>query len=104
MNKKLSFLTLLGAIVSPALALATDGGDITITGMVDAAVQTTLYIASGIVVILWIVTGILFLTAQGDPAKLKTAKSSLFAAVAGTVLVIVAASAISLVKSMFGLN
>lgn len=77
------------------------GGGFTITGMVDGAVQTTLYIASGIVVILWIVTGLLFLTAQGAPEKLSSAKKALFASVAGTVLVIIASSAISLVKSAF---
>jgi uncharacterized membrane protein (DUF485 family) len=92
-NKKIIFLILLGFLMLPLLASA----QVTIQSMVDAAVQTTLYIASGIVVILWVVTGILFLTAQGAPEKLSTAKKALFAAVVGTVLVLVAQGAFSIV-------
>jgi len=97
MNKKISLLTLLGIAALPSLALA----DVSIQGMVDGAVQTALYIASGIVVILWIVTGVLFLTAQGEPGKLSTAKTALFASVAGTIIVIIASSAIPFVSSIF---
>lgn len=81
----------------PSLASA----DVTIQSMVVAAVQTALFIASGVVVILWIVTGLLFLTAQGAPEKLKSAKTALIASVAGTILVIVATSALSIVGSAF---
>ncbi len=100
MNKKILFLILLGVLVIPGFAFA----DVTIQGMVDAAVNTTLYIASGIVVILWIITGLLFLTAQGAPEKLGKAKLALIAAAAGTVLVIIATSAIPLVKSAFNIQ
>lgn len=77
---------------------------VSIQGMVDAAVRTTFYIASGVVVILWIITGLWFLTAQGSPDKLTSAKKALIAAVAGTILVVVAASAINIVGSMFGIS
>lgn len=96
-DKKI-YLILLGALVLPSSAFAA-----TVQGMVDGAVQTTLYIASGIVVILWVVTGVLFLTALGDPAKLKSAKTGLFAAIAGTVLIIVASGALNLVRSAFNI-
>lgn len=99
MNKKALFLILSGALVAPIVASA----QVTVGGMVHAAEQTALLIASGIVVILWIVTGVLFLTASGDPGKLGTAKKALFASVAGTVIVIIASSAIALVGSAFGL-
>ena len=99
MRKKILFLILLGVILLPSLASA-----VTIQEMVDAAVQTTLYIASGIVVILWVVTGVLFLTAQGAPEKINTAKKSLMAAIAGTVLVLVASGAIALVGGAFGIG
>lgn len=98
MNKKTLFLILSGVLVLPSLASA-----VTIQSMTDAAVQTTLYIASGVVVVLWVVTGILFLSAQGAPEKLNSAKKALFAAIAGTVLVIVASGAISLIKSAFNI-
>jgi len=99
-NKKIFLLILLSVLVLPSVAFA----QITIQGMVDAAVQTTLYIASGIVVILWVVTGVLFLSAQGDPTKLTSAKKALIASVAGTILVIVASGAIALVGGAFGLG
>ena len=98
MDKKILISSLLSSILLPAMALAA-----TIEGMVDAAVRTTLYIGGGIVVILWVVTGILFLTAQGDPSKTSSAKKALLAAIAGTVLIIVASGAVSLVSNAFGL-
>jgi uncharacterized membrane protein (DUF485 family) len=98
MDKKILLLILLGVLVLPTVACA-----FTLESMADAAVQTTLYVASAIVVILWVVTGILFLAAQGAPEKLSTAKKALLAAIAGTVLVIVAASAASLVGQAFGI-
>ena len=94
------FLILSVILILPNLALA----QVTIRSMIDAAVNTTLYIASGVVVVLWIITGLLFLTAQGAPEKLKLAKTSLIASVAGTILVIIATSAIPLVKSMFNIT
>jgi len=101
MNKKISLLISSAVTALPGLVFAADA--VTIKTMVNAAVKTTLYIASGVVVILWIITGLLFLTAQGDPGKLGSAKTALFASVAGTLLVIVAASALSLVGSAFGI-
>ena len=104
MNKKILFTILSNALILPSLTLAQGGGGgITIQSMVNTAVQTTFYIASGVVVILWVITGLLFLLAQGAPDKLNAAKKSLFAAVAGTVLVIVATSAVYLVGSAFGI-
>jgi glucose uptake protein GlcU len=99
MNKKILLSSLLLTSIFPGLAFA-----ISIEGMIDAAVRTTFYIASGVVVILWIITGLWFLTAQGAPEKLSAAKRSLIAAVAGTILIVVAASAISIVGSAFGIR
>lgn len=110
MNKKILISSLaVAALTLPFIVLgqnsggSSGGSGVTIQGMVDAAVQTTLYIASGVVVILWVVTGILFLSASGDPSKLSSARKSLLAAVVGTVLVIVASSAVSLIRSAFKL-
>lgn len=100
MNKKILFVILLGILILPSLASA----QVTIQNMIDGAVQTALYIASGIVVILWIFTGVLFLMAQGEPAKLSMARKSLFTSVAGTVLVIVATGAINIVSKAFNLG
>ena len=100
MNKKISFLTILGILALPILAYA----EPTVNGMVNGAVDTTLTIASGVVVILWVVTGFLFLTAQGDPAKLKAGRTALLSATAGTILVIAASTAIKWVGSAFNLS
>lgn len=98
MNNKNTFLKILTVAVLffPAIAFAQD---LTITGMINSAVMLTLYIASAIVVILWVITGIMFLTAQGDPTKLTSAKKALYASIIGTVLILVASSALTLVNS-----
>jgi heme/copper-type cytochrome/quinol oxidase subunit 4 len=98
MNKKILLSILSLAIILPTITFAA-----TIEGMVDGAVRATFYIASGVVVILWLVTGMLFLTAQGDPSKLSTAKKALFAAVAGTIICIVAGGAINFVGGIFNI-
>ncbi len=93
-------LILAFALFLPVIAFA----DISIEGIVTGAVNTTLFVASAIVVILWVITGLLFLTAQGDPAKLGKAKLALFSAIGGTLLVIIASSAMSLVSQAFNLS
>lgn len=99
MNKKILLLILLEVLILPVCAnAATDYKTFT-----DNIVTTALYIASGVVVIGWIITGILYLTAQGSPEKLGTAKKALIAAIVGTVLIIVAGSAASLVKTALGI-
>jgi len=99
-SKKIFILILLSTVlVLPSLASA----QITIQGMVDGAVTTTLYIAGGVVVIFWVIAGILFLSAQGAPEKLKSARMALITAVVGTLLVIVATSGVSLVRSAFNI-
>ena len=96
MNKKILSLISISSLFLPVLAFAQ-----TVRTITDAAVQSGLYIASGVVVLLWVMTGILFLSASGSPEKLTAGKKALFAAVAGTVLVIVASSAVSLVSNAF---
>ena len=72
---------------------------LTITGMVYNVGIVIGDVAVAIVIIFWILTGILFLSAQGDPTKLGTAKKALFAAIGGTVICILAASAADLIAS-----
>lgn len=105
MNKKTLFLILLGVLVLPTIALAQIlcPGGVNIPNMMCNAVNMVWIIATGIVIILWIVTGILFLTALGDPGKLKSAKTALLSSIAGTVLVIVAFSAMNLIGSALGI-
>ena len=99
MNKKTSLLALLGLLALPSLASAQ-----TLGTMAEAAMNAVVTAVGFIVVIMWIVTAVLFLLAQGDPAKLSAAKLALISSVAGTIIVIIANVATSFVAGIFGLN
>ncbi len=100
MSKKILFLILIAIVLLPGLVSA---ASISIPSMVAAIQQTVFFVASAITVILWVTTGLLFLMAQGDPAKLTKAKGALFTSIAGTLIVIIAGSAIALVGQAFGM-
>ncbi len=97
MSKKI-LLASFGFLALPSLIFAQDLGD-----MALAAARTALSVATGVVVVMWVVTGIMFLLAAGAPERLKSAKIGLLAAVIGTVVVIVANGAVGLVSGVFGL-
>ncbi|MEK7562086.1 MAG: hypothetical protein AAB509_00190 [Patescibacteria group bacterium] len=94
-QKLLLAIPLLAILLFPISTSA----QITITGMVDNVGRVIGQVAVAIVIIFWIITGILFLSAQGDPTKLATAKKALFAAIGGTVISIVAASAVGIITT-----
>jgi len=98
-NKKTLFLILLATVALPCLASAQTLGE-----MAKAAADTALAVATGVVVVMWVVSGILFLLAAGDPGKLGTAKTGLIAAVIGTVVVIIANGAVAFVGGIFNIN
>ncbi len=76
----------------------------TVQGMVDNVINNVIWpVGLGAVVIFWIITGVLFLSAMGAPEKLGIAKKALFASVAGTIIVVLAATAITLIKGALGI-
>lgn len=97
MNKKL-LLALLIILTLPTLV-----GAQTIQSMAKAAAGVVFAVGTWIVVIMWVVTGILFLISLGDPGKLKTARAALFTSIGGTLIIILANTAVSIVGSSFGL-
>jgi len=99
MNKKILFLLLLSLIALPTAIFA----QVTLGSMAAAAMNAVITAAGYIVVIMWVVTGILFLISMGDPSKLSAAKIGLIAAVAGTVIVIIAQFATDFVGGIFGI-
>jgi len=99
MDKKIVFLILLSVLTVPTLVLAVP----TIGGMAEAIARQVVLVGTWIVVIMWVVTGVLFLTSSGDPAKLKLARNSLFAAIGGTILIILANGAVAFVANSFGI-
>jgi len=96
MNKKTLILILSAAVILPSLASAQ-----TLGSMAGAAARTALAVATGVVVVMWVVAGIMFLVAAGDPSKLSGAKTGLIAAIAGTVIVIIANGAVAFVGGIF---
>lgn len=99
MNKKILFLILLGILILPTATLAAP----TLGSMAQSAMRAVVTAAGFIVVIMWIVTGILFLSALGDPSKLSTGKIALISSVIGTVIVIMANFAMDFVGGIFGI-
>lgn len=96
MKKILLSLILLFFLIFPNIILA--AGEI-ITGMVENVTNIIVFIGTILVVIFFIITGILFLTAQGAPEKLSLAKKALFASIAGTAIVILAQVAKTIIEN-----
>jgi hypothetical protein len=95
MKKRLLLsLILLNVLMIPTMVLA---AAVTITGMVANIASIAQIVANILVVIFWIITGLLFLAAQGAPEKLNTAKKSLYMSIAGTALVILAQVAMTII-------
>lgn len=106
MNKKTLFLILLGVIISlPVVVL----GQVTATSTdpcatINAFKNITMEVGAAVVIIGWIITGILYLTAGGAPEKTGTAKKALIACVIGTIVIIVAPGAYDFVKGALSIT
>jgi len=100
-NKKALLINLLVAILIPTAFVA---AETTLVGMTMYFAGQVVLIATWIIVIMWVVTGVLFLTAQGDPGKLNAGKTALLSSVAGTILVIIANGATRLIANSFDLS
>jgi uncharacterized membrane protein (DUF485 family) len=102
MNKNIVLVTLV-VLFLPVAALAglkSYGPSYSITGMVRSLEMAAGLIFGGVAVICFIMAGILFLTAQGQPDKLKAAKSAVIWGVAGVIVGILAFSIIAIVSAM----
>lgn len=92
----LFFLFLAGVLVLPNVAF----GQAIIEGIIGNILRVVAIVGTAIVVIMWVITGLLFLSALGDPSKLDSGKKALFASIGGTVLVILAWSASSIISNI----
>jgi hypothetical protein len=101
-NKKILSLILSAGLTLPFLALADT--TVTIGSMAAAIAGQVIIVGTWLVVIFWIVAGVLFLMAGGEPAKLEKAKLALFAAIGGTIVIILANSACVFVGNSFGIS
>lgn len=76
----------------------------TVEGILENVVSRVVWpVALAAVIIFWLATGILFLAALGDPSKLNLAKMSLLASIVGTVVIVLAASAITIIRNTLGI-
>ena len=82
-----------------SFAQALTAGDIA-NKVKDAAVA----VGTPIVIIGWIIAGILYLTSAGSPERTGVAKKAIVAAVIGTALVLIAATACDFVNTLFNLG
>jgi hypothetical protein len=107
MNKKKLFLILPGILILPATAFAqvqsciVGGPCVTsITGMIHSVEMAAGLIFGGVAVICFLIAGILFLTAGGEPEKIKQARAAFIWGVAGVIVGILAFSIIAIVLSI----
>lgn len=104
MDKKILFLILLGVLGCPlgfvlAANLGNYGSNIDLINIIPN-IETTVWIIFGaIVIVCFVIAGVLFLTSQGSPEKLKTARSAFIWGVVGVVVGIVAYSILTIVSN-----
>jgi len=107
MNKQkiLTGLTTAAILALPLIAGAQPSNQgLTLCSLVQK-IQSAVWIIFGVIaVIMFVVAGILFLTAQGSPDKIAQARTAVLWGVAGVVVGIIAFSIISIVSSAMGLN
>lgn len=106
MKKIALTLITIGAIALPIIALAQIGGappqistDLTTLGQKIA--NAVWIVFTIIAVVMFVIAGVLFMTAQGDPDKVQKARSAFLWGVAGVVVGIIAFTIITVVKSVF---
>ena len=100
MNKKTLLLILLAAVLLPTSFVF---ADTPLVLMANVIANQVWVVGTWLVVIFWVVTGIMFLTAQGEATALTKAKMALFASIGGTIIIILAPSALSFIQKSFGL-
>jgi len=107
MNKKTLSSIVVGILTLPIVALAaisTSAPPINAIGdlpTVITRIETFMWVIfGGIAVVMFVVAGILFLTANGDPEKIASARSAAIWGIAGVVVGIVAYSILMIVGSV----
>lgn len=99
MFKRALLFILLSALVLPSVAF---GAVDSIQSLSIAIARVVWIVFTVIAVICFVIAGVMFLTAQGDPGKLKLARDAFLWGLAGVAVGIVAFSIISLTCSALG--
>ena len=102
MNKKLAILSSIALLALPfaALAAATDPADWVI-GVIQRVINIILWpLFIGLIVIMSIWAGILYLTARGEPGKIQTANKMMIFILIGIAVVILGYGAYETIKQL----
>jgi len=99
MNKKILGLGVLSALILSISFFSFAHADV--AGIIGNVKRQLVAIGATIVVIGWVIAGILFLTSAGG-SRMEMAKKALWAALIGTVLIILAGAAYSLINGLLG--
>lgn len=100
MKKIVVSLILLTVLLAPALAFAQPGVTIGSIEQLVNAIKRPLWIVFGLIALIaFVVAGILFLTASGDPDKIKTARTAFLWGIVGVVVGIVAYSIVTIIET-----
>jgi len=93
-------LALVSLAIAPIAVFAQPSTTISsIDNLIDSVKTMAWTVFGGLAVIMFVVAGIMFLTAQGDPEKVKSARNAFIWGVVGVVVAIMAYSIISIVES-----
>jgi Type IV secretion system pilin len=109
MNKKTLSSIVIGVLASPIIAFAQMQGTApggygsaptSLTDLVGNIEKLMGLVFGGIAVVMFVIAGILFLTAQGDPEKVQSARSAFIWGVAGVIVGLIAFSIVAIVSSV----
>lgn len=79
-------------------------GDITVPGIISAAIKLTLVVAALVFFFMLVVGGIKWILSGGDKAQTEAARNQITAALVGLVIVFAAWAIVQLVQAFFGIN
>ena len=100
-KKTLLSITLISAVILPAVAMAQPAKQITDINQLANAISRAIWIVFGIVALVcFVIAGVLFLTSAGNPEKVQAARSAFLWGVAGVVVGVLAFSIVKIVENL----
>lgn len=74
----------------------------TLSDVIDGLLNILWTVAVVVVIVVFILTGILFLTARGEPDKIKQARDAVVWGTVGTAVILISASILLIVRGLVG--
>jgi type IV secretory pathway VirB2 component (pilin) len=103
-NKKIIFLSLLTIVLVPSLcfAQAAAGQPTDFKTIINNVATQLKGIGAGLATIAFIVAGVMFLSATGNPSRMTIAKGALIAGVIGIVIILLSSGACNFINTLTG--